>query len=276
MFLIKKLIIVVAILLVAVFGVSLVSRSIEFADFNTDNVDHGKGGSSSDDGYTGIGLPSSSVMLLNNQAPIYKGIFKLSDEMKEYRGVFGHDGENVVYNGDCYNNLFFKFNGNEYITMRFGELSTDGFSLCDYSHFKVEFDVFNGSETASVLGCSFSLVGRNTANASESLSLSKMAVKLSDENGLCCVETFNGEKIVGESFHVVYVVEVDKENYNQSRMQVFVNDVLYEDSIYFDGLFSDIDVDRITAVTVNDFNTDGYDASISFKNLIVTGYNEVR
>lgn len=265
MFLIKKLIIVVAILLAVVLGGSLVSRSIEI----------GSGGSSSDDGYTGIGLPTSSIELLNRENPLSPGISNISDSMKEY-GVFSHNGKTITYD-DRYSNMNFDFNKKEAVRMMFGSKYDEGFSLSEYSHFKIEFDVFAENESDSALCCYFALVGRNSNNTSELLSLSESNIKvdLKSNGDSFYIKTFNDKIIEGDFFHVVYVIEVNEENYNQSRMQVFVNDILYEDSVYSDRLFSRNDADRISCVVIKGFKCSEDKASVSFKNLVVSGYQEV-
>ena len=236
MFLIKKLIILVAILLVAVFGVSFVSRSF----------DMGTGGSYSDDGHTGIGLPTEGKVYLHSYSPLEENIYNTSLDKE---GVFTCTGRFITFN-----KLGYTLEGKESVIMQFGQSSGDGLSLFDYNYFKIEFTIKTfGSDT---LPCKFSLFGRNSNNSSENLSISTSFIKVDLENDGVnpFIETFNGEKIYGDEFNVVYLVEVDKENYNKSRVQVFVNDILYEDSVYYDGLFTNKDVDRICGVSVNNFS----------------------
>lgn len=259
MFLIKKLICAVAILLVVVLGVSFVSRSFEF----------GSGGSSFPDGYTGIGLPAEGIQLSSKSSPLNDEIVNLKDsEGFEFSSYFGK----ILYYEDL-DGAGEHFTGYESVTMNFINSSTFGIPLDAYSYFKIEFDVLK-TTSAPVLGCSFSLLGRAGGFVAESLSISKSHIRVDvlGGNDSLCVETYNGKLIEGDSFHVVYVLEIDKENLDQSRMQVFINDVLYEDSLYYDGLFTKKDVTDITAISVTGFNTTDKKAEISFENLVVTGY----
>lgn len=265
MFLIKKLIIVVAILLVAVFSVSFVSRSIEI----------GNAGSSADDGHTGIGFPADSIELLSKSKPLNDGMKKTAAALKN-NNVLSHDGERISYKNDNPNKRYY-LDGKEYAVMQFFEKSNDGFLFGDYTHIMIEFDVSSSDVDDSVLSCSFCLIGRNSDNVSDSLNLSRsnINIDITGDGDSLFVKTYNGKKIEGKDFHVVYVIEVNPENYNESRMQVFVNDILCEDSVYYGGIFADIDVDRLCSVKVYNFGTTYDVSSISFKNLKVSGYQKV-
>ena len=273
MFSIKKIfIIALAFLLVFVFVLSILNRNME-------NV---YAGASSQNGYSGIGLPAEGEELLNQKHPI-KAIYNQTSF--DYVGdvcyvMYVLNNQYIRYDQGLYkqvNGTDFELNGNEYAPVLFGKVDTEGFSFSDYSHLKIEFDVYDDDSTLSNLGCSFHLIGRDGKNLADKAAISNVDVTLNGTKNSFTAVTYNDKELNAKKFNVKYVIEFDREKSKISRMQVFLNDILYEDTVLTKNeVFSNRSIDRFTGISIRNFYSEADTSSIAFSNLVVTGYNEVR
>ena len=261
---IKKLVIVVSLLLVVVMGASVLSRSL---------IDVGKGGTVREDGYTGIGLPEKGSVVTNKPLPLEDYFSYTGDGSRK---VLNQIDSHIVYQYSS----GYTVTGKEYTMMLLatpGSRFNDGVPLSEYSHMKIEFDLVNELSYLP-LGCTFWLEGRDLSNVSGASSISTMSVEVGTSEESLMLTTCKGEILKGNKFHVEYVIDIDHVDPNCSRIQVFIDDVLYADSDLLDrnpfyNTYGFV-VDRYSEIRIKGFNTEAENASIGFKNLVVTGYNE--
>ena len=200
-----------------------------------------------------IVMPDGRIVIYENKAP-FSTIFR--DPTDTYELVDGHLS---IAPGQEYGRTHVElFNGNyenaPYLLMT------------DYGYVKVEFDVYNYLKTPGV-ECSFYLMGRG--DGSWRLQGTKMHISGFEDSSKLKLTSGGGKTFEGESFHVEYLIQVDKSRPSNSRIQAFVNGELVDSSSYLHSTY----VTRLAEVRFINLYAKALDtpSSIGVGNLLITG-----
>lgn len=145
-----------------------------------------------------------------------------------------------------------------------------GFVIADYTHIKIEFDVFNYLQTSAKCGF-FYLLSRDVSGKSDLSDASKIYVSTGGpSSSQFKLTTRSGKQFVGEEFKIEYLIEVDKQNPQDSDIQVFINGEMVEEMNSINSIGQSWPVRTLCEVRFVPHDM-ARDSSIGFSNLLVTG-----
>lgn len=106
------------------------------------------------------------------------------------------------------------------------------FDMRDYTHIKVEFEIFNNLQTPAV-DCFFYLLAGHVGSSNSVGKPTRIDVVPIEGTSQFKLTTRSGKQFVGEHFKIEYLIEVDKLNPWDSRCQTFIDGQLLESSNVF-------------------------------------------
>ncbi len=142
-----------------------------------------------------------------------------------------------------------------------------------YSYLKVEFDILYDNidqQNKCLLGCViYPMIRGNGYMANPSVH----SVFIHNDKTVEDVKVHVGNKKVyyySNPLHVEYIIEIDKDNLKNSRMQTFIDGELASDN-YGSSLFTK-DVYNLTELRITNFNSESSESSVGFDNLRISYY----
>ena len=149
----------------------------------------------------------------------------------------------------------------------------DGITLADYSRVKIELDLMN-IKSNDTLGCRFFLIGR-TENSSPKLSAaSEIYVLPSADTEEMTIRLSNGQELTSSTFKITYLIDVNRDVPELSRLQLYVGDILCIDTQTTEStLFTAQDIVWLSDIRFMNFNSASENATLGFNGMKVTVYN---
>ena len=150
--------------------------------------------------------------------------------------------------------------------------------LYDYDFIEIKFDVFNDEsfDLMNALKCQYHFIGLKDASTTGIVvDCSKSFIKLNPEDSLEFQISNNFNKTFtdfGAAFTVRYVFAIDREDTTASRMQMYVNDVLYVDTYGFNEPIFSEDMCYLHYMRFNRIGP--YSGQLMVSNLVVKGYTQ--
>ena len=159
--------------------------------------------------------------------------------------------------------------GSEWISFLFAPeyvAYVDGINLEDYSQVKIELGM-NNDAYSHVLGCNFYIVGR--AEDATGVKSTTSVINVAAASGVSDISLRVGEETYTATSHkIVYLIDVNKEATEASRLRVYIDDVLSVDS---NELFTK-PVAQLTELRFTYFNSVTEIADLGLTGLTVTVY----
>lgn len=148
-----------------------------------------------------------------------------------------------------------------------------GITLTDYSRVKIELNLMN-LESDDTLGCRFFLIGR-TENSSPKLSAaSEIYVLPSEDSEDMTIRLSNGQELTASTFKITYLIDVNRDTPELSRLQLYVGDTVYIDTVATEStLFTAQDIVWLSDIRFMNFNAASENATLGFNGMKVTVYN---
>ena len=148
-----------------------------------------------------------------------------------------------------------------------------GITLVDYSRVKIELNLMN-LESDDTLGCRFFLIGR-TENSSPKLSAaSEIYVLPSEDTEEMTIRLSNGQELTSSTFKITYLIDVNRDVPELSRLQLYVGDILCIDTQTTEStLFTAQDIIYLTDIRFMNFSAVSENATLGINGMKVTVYN---
>ena len=145
------------------------------------------------------------------------------------------------------------------------ERNEPGHELKDYTHMKIEFDLFNYLQGESLYGELY-LVGRDAYSSGDRVNGTRIMIDKIEDSSQIKLTTRTGKEFIGENFKVEYLIEVNKNVPWDSRIQVFLNGEMVESLSTLVNTF--VLIRTITEIRF--YLTGGNYDSLGISNLVVT------
>jgi hypothetical protein len=173
---------------------------------------------------------------------------------------------------------FPKFSGKEFASIGFTD-SSPGIDLNEYDFLDIEITVYDRDPEEMNMGCTFYIVGLGSDNSGVKSYASQSSVVLDGSMDSYIFETFNGNTVGGSSFTVHFFLDVNHESLSDSRVRIYINDILYDDTALTGTKFFDEEITLLSSIRINkfiisesDFHEKVGEYSVSFSNLKITGF----
>ena len=138
---------------------------------------------------------------------------------------------------------------------------------------KIELDLMN-IKSNDTLGCRFFLIGRLEDSSAKLSSASEIYVLPSEDSEDMTIRLSNGQELTASSFKITYLIDVNRDTPELSRLQLYVGDTVYIDTQATEStLFTAQDIVWLSDIRFMNFNSPSENATLGFNGMRVTVYN---